>query len=273
MKQIYNHMPYIGGVIVVIITVLLVSIALKNGVSVEENSKQGAYNKSQSISDMSSQNTNSIVEKNATFDIEVTYPFVQVDGKETNDFFSTLYAKKVVTFKNDVVAWNKDLTVPNNEKTYPSSYRVTFTEVASSSRYSSFLVLSEKFFTMSAHPSHDIDTFIYDKKYKKIVSVSDLFTSRDASLFTMLSKLSIEAFTRKNKQADDGAHIDTSSENEGFLPTAQHFSKVLPTPEGLTVYFEEYQIAPYVDGPQEVTLPYSKLKTIINQDGVLVEYK
>jgi hypothetical protein len=71
---------------------------------------------------------------------------------------------------------------------------------------------------------------------------------------------------------DDISDIDVSPSNDGFAPTEDNFSRILPTKEGLIIYFGEYQIGPYVYGPQEALIPYTALRTIINKDGVLGEY-
>ncbi|RIK32332.1 MAG: hypothetical protein DCC56_00555 [Anaerolineae bacterium] len=39
---------------------------------------------------------------------------------------------------------------------------------------------------------------------------------------------------------------------------------------GFVITFDEYQVAPYAADPQTVTVPYSELKPLINQQGPLV---
>lgn len=277
MKHTYKKLYYLVGIIFIFGIVFFVYTHFKEDAILEKNKVEAVTDTSKEIKQQVIHEGNLITEKNSSYDIEVTYPVVAsvLDGsKEINDFFSTLYSKKIKDFKDEVMEWNKDMGKLSADKEYPSSYFVSFSEEASSSRYISFLVLSEKYFVTAAHPSHATETFIYDKKNKKIVSVEDLFSSNASTTYTTLSSLSIKEFSIKNKKnARDGTQIDTSTKNEGFYPMAENFSKVLPTPDGLTIYFEEYQIASYVDGPQEVTIPYSKLKTIINKDGVLAEYK
>jgi hypothetical protein len=44
------------------------------------------------------------------------------------------------------------------------------------------------------------------------------------------------------------------------------------TSNGLVIIFDEFQVAPYVPGPQTVTIPYSELKTLIDPKGPLAGF-
>jgi hypothetical protein len=39
--------------------------------------------------------------------------------------------------------------------------------------------------------------------------------------------------------------------------------------EGLVFYFNSYEIAPYAMGPTEIMIPYSEIKNLVKQDGLL----
>lgn len=45
----------------------------------------------------------------------------------------------------------------------------------------------------------------------------------------------------------------------GTAPKPENFSLIYPGPKGLTVTFPPYAVAPYAAGPQEVSIPYSRL--------------
>jgi hypothetical protein len=154
-----------------------------------------------------------------------------------------------------------------------SYYDITTNVVASTTRYISFFVSGETYVVGQAHPSHSVDTFIFDIKNKKLVTTVELFNA-SSSYVKMLSDLVKEDFSMRNEQATDadGYVVDITKDNEGFNPTKENFSKVLPTDGGLIIYFDEYQIAPYVAGPQQSIIPYVKLKQVVNMDGVLGEY-
>ena len=57
--------------------------------------------------------------------------------------------------------------------------------------------------------------------------------------------------------------------NSGTAPQADNFRVFFPSEAGFKILFNEYQVAPYVAGPQEIVIPYSALKGVINSSGPL----
>lgn len=214
-----------------------------------------------------------ISKKTDTYSVTLEYPYIsETLGAVANEYFKNYYSSSSDRFIHDVQESLANNDLPEELKKGAASYYTVSTHiVASTSEYSSFLVTGESYFVGSAHPSHSIDTFIFDKKNKKLVTVKDLFT--DPSYVSVLAKASIAYFTSRNATLGvDDFKVDTSSSNEGFAPTSLNYSKILPTEKGLVIYFDEYQVAPYVAGPQEALIPYATLQSIINKDGVLGEY-
>jgi len=56
---------------------------------------------------------------------------------------------------------------------------------------------------------------------------------------------------------------------EGAQPTPENYRNWNITPAGLLITFDEYQVAPYAAGPQQVTIPYNELQTLIDPQGPL----
>jgi hypothetical protein len=210
-------------------------------------------------------------EKTDAYEVEVAYPLFVAEGAEgANATIRSMYRQKVQDFivgaKSTFVEAQKYPDAPKGPSTYTSSFET----VAQTDRYIS-LLSTEQFYTIgAAHPAHFRLTFIFDTKLKKLVEPSQLFIASSTYLST-LSKLSKVVFDERKKANKDIADIDTSSSNSGFDPTESNFSKLLPTTKGLAIYFDEYQIAPYVYGPQEVVIPYEKLRDVIDKNGVLGE--
>jgi hypothetical protein len=215
--------------------------------------------------------SHTIVEKTKEYDVDVSYPefLPSTVAHDANSFLASLFKKRVDDFKKESIASLKDAPKELLERGVVAYYDVSFTEEASTTRYSSIIVASEYYAVGSAHPGHSIDTFIFDKKARRLVAPSELFVA-SSSYLELLSKLSRADFDARNTKSDaDHIIIDTSSANTGFEPTKENFSKVLPLQDGLMIYFNEYQIAPYAAGPQQAVIPYSTLKDIINPDGIL----
>jgi hypothetical protein len=218
---------------------------------------------------------NSITEKAVTYNIDVRYPTLSstIEGsKVLNDTIANIYKKRAEEFKQQAI--ESYTTAPKEllNKDISSYYNVSFSQEASTTRFLSFIVSTESYFIGMAHPSHDIDTFIIDMKTKKLVSPEELFIP-NSSYTKTLSALCRADFDARNRGGDvDDFKVDTSLHNDGFMPTQENFSRILPLQDGLMIYFNEYQIAPYSAGPQQAVIPYDKLRSIINPQGILGEY-
>ncbi len=55
----------------------------------------------------------------------------------------------------------------------------------------------------------------------------------------------------------------------GAQPTPENYGNWNITPDGLLITFDEYQVAAYAAGPQEVVVPYTELQSVIDPHGPL----
>jgi len=69
---------------------------------------------------------------------------------------------------------------------------------------------------------------------------------------------------RKRKLDGDGEWL-----NKGTDATRDNYKVVLPQAKGLLVVFTDYQVCSHAEGPQQVVVPYSAVKTQINPQGRL----
>lgn len=212
-----------------------------------------------------------IHEKKDGYEINVEYPQFKDEGSgAVNEMLRVTYRAKVHDFVVGAQETFVEASKHEDMKNMASYYTSSFEEIAETERCAALLV-SEEFYTLgAAHPLSGRETYIYDKKQKRLVTTSELFTASSSYLVT-LSKLSREAFIVDTKNTQ-GIDIDTSLENHGFDAVDSNFSRILPTREGLMIYFEVYQIGPYTAGLQQVLVPYEKLASLLNKDGVLGEY-
>jgi hypothetical protein len=138
-------------------------------------------------------------------------------------------------------------------------------------RYVALFMGMEWYLRGAAHPSHSIDTYIFDYEKGTLVSPAELFINGSAYL-ERLSTLSKEDLVQQSVQGDMGYRYDENMAGEGTAPRKENFSRMLPLYDGLAIYFQEYQVAPYAAGPQQVVIPYAKLKDLIDPKGVLNMY-
>ena len=109
--------------------------------------------------------------------------------------------------------------------------------------------------TGGAHPNTIIDTISYDKKENKVITISELVKD-NPDLLSFLSNKSREELL-KNKDLQNQSIKEMLL--EGTAPTNDNFKNFAFTPNGFTVYFNRYQVAPYSYGSFYIIIPYSEL--------------
>lgn len=210
-------------------------------------------------------NTNALV-------TNVTFPKIPGNTKDVifaNVFIQGEIIKRIGAFEVD--AQDSMKSAVDLSKDIKSSITGSPSIEEKNDRYVAIFMGIEWYLRGSAHPSHTIDTYIYDYQQKKLVEASQLFV-RGSDYLKTLSRLSKEGLLAQSKKGDMGYVYDESMVTDGTAPQQENFSKILPLKDGLVVYFDEYQVAPYAAGPQQVIIPYSKLKGIIDPHGPLSRY-
>ena len=71
----------------------------------------------------------------------------------------------------------------------------------------------------------------------------------------------LEAALRARAEGGTGTPLSQSGYFEDFAPPPENFTF---SPKGITFHWDPYEIAPYSEGPIEVTLPYKELGDIWN---------
>ena len=102
-----------------------------------------------------------------------------------------------------------------------------------------------------AHPNNLIWTINYDKKINKIITIKDLINS-DPMILEKLSSFSYNVLSNDN--AFKNSNI-LSMLKHGTAPTIDNFKNIVFSNNGLIIYFERYQIAPYYFGEIALTYP------------------
>ncbi len=126
-------------------------------------------------------------------------------------------------------------------------------------KYTNDPYLSYAFFssmnTGGAHPNHTIQTFVYQKEENKILTISDL-EQKYSNLLSILSEES-RNLLRKNPKIE---HTKLGEEMllEGTQPISDNFQHFVMTKDGILIFFEPYQVAPYAEGSFRILIPNSK---------------
>lgn len=112
----------------------------------------------------------------------------------------------------------------------------------------------------NAHPSHYYQIYNYNLDTGDEIQLSDLFKP-DADYLSVLSSYSRSVL---EKQLSDKRMID-----DGTEPKPENFKNWNIQANGILITFNEYQVAPYVDGAQSVLIPYSILKPLLADNAVI----
>lgn len=205
------------------------------------------------------------------YSISMEYPLVPGSTPGTlqaNKFLRQEINKKAESFKDSLkelaVIADGEATAEGTES-YLEGY---FNIEEKNDRYASIFYGIEGYSRGAAHPFHTMLTYVFDYKNDKLVQVSDMF-KQNSDYLHVLSTLSKEDLMRQSKTGVSESRFDESTVESGTKPEEDNFRNILPLRDGLAIYFEEYQVAPYAAGPQRVVIPYEKLKDVIHPDGIL----
>jgi len=113
--------------------------------------------------------------------------------------------------------------------------------------------LYSAYYFPQAHPTHLMGAVTADLESGAVYSLADLFA--DDRYIEVVSR----AVARGIAEQD----IPTLIEFEGIAPDQEFFL----TPEGLVVYFQLYELAPYAWGFPQFTVAYEELLPIAKEDG------
>lgn len=119
-------------------------------------------------------------------------------------------------------------------------------------------VFFTSFYLGGAHPNNTIKTITYNKKEDKIITI-DTLIEEYPNLLEILSEESRNIlkkypnFKNLNQSMNEMLLEGTKTDRNNFRNFA--FSK-----DGLIIFFEQYQIAPYSEGSFRITVPYQKFQ-------------
>ena len=107
--------------------------------------------------------------------------------------------------------------------------------------------------TGGAHPNHFLWTVVFDQEEERIISIADL-EKKYPAILSIFSRCSREILM------DNPGIVNSSMLFEGTKPTLENFSHFVFTSQGILIFFEHYQVAPYSSGEFQVLIPYEKIK-------------
>jgi hypothetical protein len=198
-----------------------------------------------------------ISEKTSLFTITGSYlQFPQADAGFNKNLVN-IFQEEINLFKKDMTANNEYQGAPSGndelgayiaQNGSPYSYDITHQVIQSNEKFISFITRFSGY-TGGAHGFQNSIAINYDVVNKKMISITDLEAINDVSQQSRI-------ILKQQFQAKGDWHDDLQNWiNEGTDPTnPQNFDLFTFTDSILTVYFEQYQVAPYMYGESQVEI-------------------
>ena len=169
----------------------------------------------------------------------------------------------------EVGGFTKDFQAPEERMSevgsyFEAEYNVT---LATNNLISVWFGVST-FYEGAAHPNHNSKVFNYDLNAGRELKLADLFKP-NSDYLKVVSDYAIKELTEKFRGEMPGEEPDTDWIREGAGPKAENYQNWNLSPKGLEINFDPYQVNSYAAGPQEVVIPLSALRDVLDPNGPL----
>jgi len=209
-------------------------------------------------------------EQNPKISVKAVYP--QLEGDQNDQAITAFNEQTRALIKHEIAAFRtkiKELRPYNDKQAEETSTRNRlFIDYNSSSiKAGGDHLLSVRFsiqgyISSMAHGYHYHRVLNFDLDTGEKMELADLFAPQ-ADYLGVLSDYARISLSKHLANKD--------MVMEGTMPTLNNFKNWNLKPDGLFITFDEYQVAPYVNGAQTVLIPYPNLKLVTNEDSIIVE--
>ena len=189
-----------------------------------------------------SNNEYKIEEKNNNYKIIAYYP--KTDYSKLNNVINDKIYEYIKEFKENV-----------NSSDYPINQYYSLIILYDCYEYDNYIsyIFRIEDYTGGAHPNHRIYTVVYDIKNNVIITIDDLI-NKNQNILNIFSENSREILKSNDK-------ITSSTMlYEGTKPKKENFTNFVFSKNGIILFFQEYQVAPYSQGEFNVVLDYKKIR-------------
>jgi len=200
-------------------------------------------------------------DKKLKYLVEVQYPVISgINNAESQKKLNLLIAaaafQEIDKFKASITGWNEeepDLEVFEGSSSLYMDYQI----VGANQQFVSLKLNFSVYFAGAVHPNPSFMTINYDLQNNKMIQLAELFEPSEDYL-GKISNYCINDLITQSEFSDEEWIKGGASRS---LKNYQHFNL---SKQGIVFTFDVYQVAPYAVGPQEVTIPYSVLRPILN---------
>lgn len=122
------------------------------------------------------------------------------------------------------------------------------------------VVFNMSFYTGGAHPNSGYKSFNFDVAQDAELTLADLFVNGAVPYDTLSGLVQADLKTQLGDMSD-ASMIEAGAGNN-----PDNYQSWVITDEGLTFFFDPYQVAAYAAGPQQVTIPFSTLNGLLKAE-------
>lgn len=199
-------------------------------------------------------------EKEGKYAINIRYPQMEGNSSAASQAeFNKTVQKLVQGSKSD---FQKELKDANPESPVPYSLDLTYKDELENDKFVS-LVFVGSVNLGGAHPSPYYHTITFDLEGRREMKLGDLF-KKGTTYMEKISQICIQDLEKRKVSDSDWI-------KGGASPKKENYETFYLNRKGLVVLFPPYQVACYAAGPQEVLIPYEKIKDILAFDAPKVE--
>lgn len=153
--------------------------------------------------------------------------------------------------------------LPVEQLSAGSFFQVTFMQLAPAGDILSIQFGVDAYADGAAHPYHLTRTLNFDLERGEVLLLAELFLP-DVDYLTFIADFCKAELATREIGFDQGFA-------SGADPLPENYRNWNLTYEGLLIIFDEYQVASYAAGMQQVLIPYQELSALIDPAGPLVQ--
>lgn len=124
----------------------------------------------------------------------------------------------------------------------------------------------------AAHGSQAVEVVNYSLKSGKPLRLADLFKPQSNYLQAISTYCIKDLKKQARKDNPQEPLLPDDWIEKGAAARANNYKNWNITRKGLLITFDVYQVGPYASGPQQVVIPYSALKEMVNADGPVSQF-
>jgi hypothetical protein len=198
-----------------------------------------------------------------SYSIDISYPQIQgetlTDG--ANDFnkaIEKMVTEEVNQFKKNIAldrVHMQTLPVDMRKNSLKVDYDIDIIKPKGATLIS-VRITAEGMQAGRPHPYHNNRVVNFDLSTGKMLTLNDLF-KKDSKFLQLIAAYTSKALNQKLKN-------DNWMVAQGTKPDANNFKNWNLQNDSILITFDDYQVAPYVYGSQEVEIPYSELKKVLS---------